>query len=55
MNHGDSIEKSQLGKMLSMVGGRKALEPLRKPIINKLETLVSNMLENQKETKLLIK
>ena len=47
-----SIEKSQLGKMLSMVGGRKALEPLRKPIINKLETLVSNMLETQKETKL---
>ena len=47
-----SIEKSQLGKMLSIVGGRKALEPLRKPIINKLETLVSNMLETQKETKL---
>jgi len=47
-----SIEKSQLGSMLSMVGGRKALEPLRKPIINKLESLVSNMLETQKETKL---
>ena len=47
-----SIEKSQLGKMLSMVGGRKALEPLRKPIINKLESLVSNTLETQKETKL---
>jgi uncharacterized membrane protein YheB (UPF0754 family) len=47
-----SIEKSQLGRMLSMVGGRKALEPLRKPIINKLESLVSNMLETQKETKL---
>ena len=46
-----SIEKSQLGKMLSMVGGRKALEPLRKPIINKLESLVSNTLETQKETK----
>ena len=47
-----SIEKSQLGSMLSMVGGRKALEPLRKPIINKLESIVSNMLETQKETKL---
>ena len=47
-----SIEKSQLGNMLSMVGGRKALEPLRKPIINKLESLVSNMLEARKETKL---
>ena len=47
-----SIEKSQLGNMLSMVGGRKALEPLRKPIINKLESLVSNILEAQKETKL---
>ena len=47
-----SIEKSQLGNMLSMVGGRKALDPLRKPIINKLESLVSNMLETQKETKL---
>ena len=47
-----SIEKSQLGNMLSMVGGRKALDPLRKPIINKLESLVSNTLETQKETKL---
>ena len=29
----ESIESSQLGGMLSMVGGKKALEPLRKPII----------------------
>ena len=32
----ESIESSQLGGMLSMVGGKKALEPLRKPIIIKL-------------------
>jgi uncharacterized membrane protein YheB (UPF0754 family) len=43
----ESIESSQLGGMLSMVGGKKALEPLRKPIIIKLETLFKSIIENE--------
>ena len=46
----ESIESSQLGGMLSMVGGKKALEPLRKPIIMKLETLFKSIIENEKRS-----
>ena len=46
----ESIESSQLGGMLSMVGGKKALEPLRKPIIIKLETLFKSIIENEKRS-----
>ena len=46
----ESIESSQLGGMLSMVGGKKALEPLRKPIIIKLETLFKSIIEDEKHS-----
>jgi len=46
----ESIESSQLGGMLSMVGGKKALEPLRKPIKIKLETLFKSIIENEKHS-----
>ena len=46
----ESLEGSQLGGMLSMVGGKKALEPLRKPIIIKLETLFKSIIENEKRS-----
>ena len=46
----ESIESSQLGGMLSMIGGKKALEPLRKPIIIKLETLFKSIIENEKHS-----
>ena len=46
----ESIESSQLGGMLSMVGGKKALEPLRKPIIIKLQTLFKSIIENEKHS-----
>lgn len=46
----ESIESSQLGGMLSMVGGKKALEPLRKPIIIKLETLFKSIIEKEKRS-----
>ena len=46
----ESIESSQLGGMLSMVGGKKALEPLREPIIIKLETLFKSIIENEKRS-----
>ena len=48
----DSIEKSQLGGMLAMVGGRKALEPLRKPIIKRLENLIKKIIEKNKTSSL---
>jgi len=43
----ESIENSQLGGMLAMVGGRKALEPLRKPVIGKLENLLESIVESE--------
>ena len=46
----ESIESSQLGGMLSMVGGKKALEPLRKPIKIKLEALFKSIIENEKHS-----
>ena len=46
----ESIESSQLGGMLSMVGGKKALEPLRKPILIKLETLFKSIVEDKKNS-----
>ena len=48
----DSIEKSQLGGMLAMVGGRKSLEPLRKPIIKRLESLIKKIIEKNKTSSL---
>jgi uncharacterized membrane-anchored protein YjiN (DUF445 family) len=41
----DAIEGSQLGSMLSMVGGKKALEPLRKPITLKLREIISELVD----------
>ena len=38
----EAIEGSQLGGMLSMVGGRKALEPLKEPFNKKLK-IINNM------------
>ena len=43
----ESIESSQLGGMLAMVGGRKALEPLRKPVIGKLENLLESIVQSE--------
>ena len=39
------IEGSSFGPMLTMVGGLKALEPLRKPFIEKLEIAIQNISE----------
>lgn len=37
----ETIESSQLGGMLKMVGGKEALEPLREPITLKLKDIIS--------------
>ncbi len=42
----DAIEQSQLGGMLSMVGGKKALEPLREPVKKKLKEIISELAED---------
>lgn len=39
----DAIEQSQLGGMLSMVGGKKALEPLREPVKGKLKDIITEL------------
>tara|TARA_B110001452_G_scaffold194075_1_gene164057 strand:- start:71 stop:763 length:693 start_codon:yes stop_codon:yes gene_type:complete len=40
----EAIEGSQLGGMLAMVGGRKALEPLKDPIIIKLKVIIEDII-----------
>lgn len=41
----DAIENSSLGSMLSMVGGRAALEPLRDPIKLKLKDILAELVD----------
>tara|TARA_B100000676_G_scaffold282696_1_gene308720 strand:- start:5732 stop:6418 length:687 start_codon:yes stop_codon:yes gene_type:complete len=42
----DAIADSQMGSMLAMVGGKKALEPLRGPISEKLKEIISDLVNN---------
>ena len=41
----ESIESSQLGGMLAMIGGRKALEPLKEPFIKKLRVVIEDFIK----------
>tara|TARA_X000000950_G_scaffold167024_1_gene203985 strand:- start:940 stop:1626 length:687 start_codon:yes stop_codon:yes gene_type:complete len=41
----ESIESSQLGGMLSMIGGKKALEPLKEPFIKKLRVIIEDFIK----------
>ena len=41
----DAIISSQLGSMLGMFGGKKALEPLKAPIIEKLSEITQQIIE----------
>ena len=41
----DAIERSQLGSMLAMAGGKKALEPLREPVTLKLREFIAELAE----------
>ena len=40
----EAIEGSQLGGMLAMVGGRKALEPLKEPFTKKLKVIIEDFI-----------
>jgi uncharacterized membrane protein YheB (UPF0754 family) len=42
----ESIEESTLGSMLKMVGGKKALEPLKEPLILKIKEIFIDFIEN---------
>lgn len=42
----DAITESPMGGMLNMMGGRKALLPLKEPIIAKLKGIVTELAEN---------
>ena len=47
----EAIESSSMGSMLAMLGGRKALQPLKKPIDLKLQEIISEIKEaKSKET-----
>ena len=41
----DAIINSQLGNMLGMFGGKKALEPLKAPVIEKLSEITQQIIE----------
>ena len=41
----DAIEGSSMGSMFAMVGGRKALQPLRQPITLKLQDIIKEIRE----------
>ena len=43
----EAIEGSPMGSMLAMLGGRKALQPLKKPINLKLQELIWEMKESK--------
>ena len=40
----EAITVSKVGSMLQMIGGAKALEPLREPIISKLDSVVKKLM-----------
>ncbi|MCB0081150.1 MAG: hypothetical protein KDE47_09480 [Caldilineaceae bacterium] len=42
----DAIAESPLGGMLAMVGGKKALEPLKEPVTEKLKSIIAELAAN---------
>ena len=47
----DAITSSKLGSMLEMIGGAKALEPLRDPVIEKLKAVVIKLSSSYTDNK----
>jgi uncharacterized protein YkvS len=43
----EAIEGSSMGSMLAMLGGKKALEPLKEPITLKLQEIIWEMKESK--------
>ncbi len=47
----EAIEGSSMGSMLTMLGGRKALQPLKEPITLKLQEIMEEMQESKTDDK----
>jgi uncharacterized membrane protein YheB (UPF0754 family) len=47
----DAIEGSSMGSMLAMLGGRKALQPLKEPITLKLQDIIKEMQKSKTNDK----
>ena len=43
----EAIEESSLGSMLNMVGGKKALDPLKEPVQKKIEEVLNDISSNK--------
>jgi uncharacterized membrane-anchored protein YjiN (DUF445 family) len=43
----DAIADSSFGSMLSLMGGKKALEPLREPVKQKIQAIVQDLMKTQ--------
>ena len=43
----DAIEKSSMGSMLGMLGGKKALQPLKEPVTEKLKGMIAELTSAQ--------
>ena len=48
---GEAIEDSSMGSVFAMLGGRKALEPLKEPITLKLQEIILEMKEPKTDGK----
>jgi uncharacterized membrane-anchored protein YjiN (DUF445 family) len=47
----DAIADSSFGSMLSLMGGKKALEPLREPVKEKIQAILQDLMNNQTDPK----
>ena len=47
----EAIKESSLGSMLEMMGGEKALLPIKEPLIKKLEKTVNDLISNRLDSK----
>ena len=45
----EAIEESSLGSMLNMVGGKKALDPLKEPVQKKIEEVLNDISSNKED------
>ena len=47
----EAISESSFGSMLSLMGGKKALEPLREPVKQKIQAIVQDLTKTQTDAK----
>jgi uncharacterized membrane-anchored protein YjiN (DUF445 family) len=47
----EAISESSFGSMLSLMGGKKALEPLREPVKEKIQSILQDLVKTQTDAK----